>query len=389
MFRIVMHNLKHFFITFIILFCLLIGFGLYIGASAHLYQDPLAYKLDKEGPHIFYQGHSLSSETIRGRNSEGFYIEKVNYPLGTPFDISVYFPLEDTDFTVNVNPVIETPPTRYEDEEKIIAISDIESGFKAFRDFLMANEVIDGQLNWKFGRGHLVLVGDFVDRGDSVTQVLWFIYKLEQEAKRAGGTVHFILGNHEIKNMQANFQKATEKYYYIASMLQRGQHELYGNDSFIGRWMASKNSVEVINGYLFTHGGIHPKIAEMDIDLDQLNQIVRDNYRRPYFTKSSPSDIDFLISHSSGPSWYRGYFKDDLTDEQVEKGLRKFGAKAAIVGHTIQSKVTALFDYKVFAIDVSHPKDYLVSFPIRSSEGLLIDGNTYYRLLDDGNRNIL
>lgn len=389
MLRTLLHNLKHFFITFSILFCLIVSFGVYIGATAHLYQDPLAYKLDKEGPHIFFQNNGLSSEVIRGSNSEGFFVESATYPPDHPFDINVHFPLEDTDFKVTVVPSIETPPSRYEDQEKIIAISDIEGGFKAFKDFLIVSEVIDDELNWTFGGGHLVLLGDFVDRGDSVTQVLWFIYKLEQEAKLTGGHVHFIVGNHEIKNMQGNFLAATEKYYYISSILQRGQQELYGENSFIGRWMASKNSVEVVNGHLFTHGGIHPKIADMDLSLDELNHLIREHYRHPYFTKPTPTETDFLISHSTGPSWYRGYFKDDLTIKEVEAGLNKFGATAAIVGHTLQSRVTALFDYRVIAIDVSHPKDYLISFPVRSSEGLLIDGNHYYRLKQDGSKDRL
>jgi len=51
----------------------------------------------------------------------------------------------------------------------------------------------------------LVLVGDCVDRGQEVTQVLWLIYKLEIAAKNKGGSVHFVLGNHEIMNFQGNW----------------------------------------------------------------------------------------------------------------------------------------------------------------------------------------
>jgi len=388
--RLILHNLKHFFITLTIVFVLLVCFGLYIGAEGHFFEKPLAYKIDQEGPHIFYQGKGLSVETIRGNNTEGFYVDKFNHSTTETFDVHVHFPLEDSNFQVTVNPLIETPPTTYNDDAPIVALSDIESGFKAFRDFLQANKVINDELEWAFGDGHLVLVGDFLDRGNSVTQVLWFIYKLEQEAKSVGGHVHYIIGNHEIKNMQGNFQKASMKYFYIASMLERNQYELYGSDSFIGRWMASKNSVEVINGHLFTHGGLHPEIAERDISLQELNDIIRTHYRKPYYTKRHAEDTDFLISTTTGPAWYRGYFKDDLTEEEIEKSLRKFGAKAAVVGHTIQSKVKKLYNGKVFAVDVRHPKDYYVaSFPPRSSEGLLIDAQGYYRLLEDGERELL
>jgi hypothetical protein len=294
---------------------------------------------------------------------------------------------QDIDFKVSLN--IRTPPSIYDDNRPILAISDIEGGYKAFRDFLIAHDVINDALSWTFGKGHLVLVGDFVDRGNSVTQVLWFIYKMEQEAKKHGGNVHFIIGNHEIKNMQENFYNASEKYLYIASIIDKKQSDLYGEDSLLGRWIASKNTIERINGRLFVHGGIHPKISEFDYSLEEINQIVRKNYRKPYYTKRDRNNEDFLVSSNTGPSWYRGYFKDDLSQEDIEKGLDKFGAQAVIVGHTLQWSVKKLYQGKVFAIDVKHPKDYRTSFPSKNSEGLLIESENYYRLFSDGSKDLL
>ncbi len=50
--------------------------------------------------------------------------------------------------------------------------------------------------------------------------------------------------------------------------------------------------------------------------------------------------------------WYRGYFKEDLTQQQVEQSLKAVGANAVVVGHTLQGKVNARFNGKVFVIDV-------------------------------------
>jgi len=382
-------NLKHFFITFTILLLLVASFGIYHGADAVTSTDRLAFKLAQEGPHAFFKGDKLSVNYIQGGTPEGFFNKSDLYPLDAKIPAKAHFTLEEQDIEFEINPVIETPAVYYDDGEPIVAISDIESGYKAFRDFLIHNEVIDGNLNWTFAKGHLVLVGDFIDRGNSVTQVLWFIYKLEQEAKQHGGKVHFIIGNHEIKNLQGNFLSASEKYLYVAAILGKSQQELYGENAFLGRWLASKNSVERINGKLFVHGGIHPDIADFGYTLEQVNQIVRDHYRKPYFTKVERGNEEFLVSSNTGPSWYRGYFKDDLSVADVEKGLNAFDADAVVVGHTIQWSVNKLFDGKVFAIDVKHPKDYQSNFPFRSSEGLLIEANQYYRLLEDGSRELL
>jgi len=66
--------------------------------------------------------------------------------------------------------------------------------------------------------------------------------------------------------------------------------------------------------------------------------------------------------------------------------LKKFDAKALVVGHTIQFSVNAQFANKLFAIDVKHPDDYRSSFPTKYSEGLLIQNGEHYRLMSDGER---
>jgi len=47
---------------------------------------------------------------------------------------------------------MKTPVNTYHDNNRILAISDIESGFKTFRDFLISNKVIDKNLNWTLER---------------------------------------------------------------------------------------------------------------------------------------------------------------------------------------------------------------------------------------------
>lgn len=384
---VILTNLKHFSITFTLLLVAVVCFGLYIGADAHLFEDKLAYQLEGE-VHVFYEKDQTIAQVIKGDNDRGFWVESVALdgtgPNAKNTAISVVFPEDQTTFAVDIFDTIETPPGVYNDGEPIIALSDIESGFSAFRQFLVTHGIADKQLNWTFGKGHLVLVGDFVDRGASTTQVLWAIYKLEDSARQFGGTVHFVLGNHEIKNLQGNYQSANEKYFYIAGMLGKQQFQLFDQNALLGRWLASKNVLELINGVAFVHGGLHADIAKYQLSVAEINQIVRDGYRTLYYSPKAASKESFLQSSTTGPAWYRGYFKDDLSQQEVEQGLKAAGASAVVVGHTLQSKVNALYNRKVFAIDVRHPKDYLSSFPLRSSEALLIKDGQYFRLTEDG-----
>jgi len=379
--------MKHVVLTFLALGILAVLLGLQIGASLNYGNNPLMMNLDKEGPYVFYKNDSvLNVNYIKGNKNKGFHLEQKNYLIDSPFTATCYFPLDSTSFGFEIKADFKTPNTFYNDKNPILAISDIESGYKTFRNFLINNKVIDEYLNWTFGNGHLVLVGDFVDRGFSTTQVLWFIYKLEQEAKKHGGYVHYILGNHELKNMQGKYDAASHKYSGVSAILGKQQNELYNPNSFIGKWMASKNTLELINGNLFAHGGLHPDLADSKISLDEINKIIRSNYYKLYYPKTKKTDEQLLISTRTGICWYRGYFKDDLTQEQIENGLNKFDAKSIIVGHTLQSKVNRQYNGKVIGIDVKHPKDYRESWPNKKSEGLLIQGDKYYKVYHNGEK---
>jgi hypothetical protein len=242
-------------------------------------------------------------------------------------------------------------------------------------------------LNWTFGENHLVLVGDFIDRSYFTTQVLWFIYKLEQDAKNKGGIVHYILGNHEIMNMQGNHSYAKSKYQKIASILEKKQFEFYDKQSFLGRWLNSKNTLEIINGNLFVHGGISPELANIELNIEQANQSIRESYYKSFYPKKDGNkEIELLTSSKTSPYWYRGYFKDNLSQQAVVSGIEKFNAKTVIVGHTVQSKVNKKFNGKVIGIDVKHPQDYYNYFPKLKSEALLIENGNYFRVFENGEK---
>lgn len=373
--------------TLLILFIIAFVGACSIGASLHYSDNPLISKVINEGPYIFYDSDStLSVNYINGSRKEGYLLSQEHIKTDTTFTATCYFPIDSSSFDFVVNNQFNKLEAIYNGDSKILAISDIESGYKAFRDFLINAGVIDKNLEWTFEKGHLVLVGDFVDRGNSTFQVLWFIYKLEQEAQKHGGFVHYILGNHELKNMHGDFGASSERYFRVASVLEKQQNDLYSPTSFIGKWLASKNAVEMINGNLFVHGGISPELSNADLSLDEINTIIKNSYHKIFYPKPVNDVEQQLNSTMTGPCWYRGYFKENLSQAQIDDVLNSFGAKSVVVGHTLQSKVNRQYNGKVIGIDVHHPKDYKNYWPRGSSEGLLIEGEKYYRVLSDGSK---
>jgi hypothetical protein len=301
--------------------------------------------------------------------------------------LACYYPLDSSIFKIPFSSKIEIPETVYNDNAKILAISDIESNYNTFRKFLIGNKVIDNKLNWTFGKGHLVLVGDFIDRSYFSTQVLWFIYKLEKEADKKGGKVHYILGNHEIMNMQGDHRYAKNKYNIVAKIMNKKQYQLYDTLSFIGKWMNSKNVIEKINGNIFVHAGLHPDLTNEDLTLEEINTIIRRNYYKPFVLKKGISKQEkLLLSSKTSPYWYRGYFRENLKQNVIDKILNFYNCSQIIVGHTIQDKINRKYNGKIVGIDVEHPKDYYKYFPKKNIEGLLIENDKFYRINSKGKR---
>jgi hypothetical protein len=281
-------------------------------------------------------------------------------------------------FTVKLKKELENEKTEFSKVSKQFIVSDIEGNFGAFRKLLQANNVIDANYNWTFGNGHLVLTGDFVDRGTQQTEVLWLIYSLEEKAKAAGGYLHYVLGNHEIMNMSGDLRYLNAKYVEHASLLKENFPALYGVNTELGRWLRTKNVVEKVGDILFCHGGISAIVNKMDISTSKLNKVVR-----PYFADSTSNyntpEAEILYS-DLGPFWYRGYYSGvKASTTQIDSTLSAYKVKHIATGHTvIADTISALYNGKVLNTDVHHAKGH--------TEALLIEDGKYYRVTATGEK---
>lgn len=291
-------------------------------------------------------------------------------------------------FNVKLKGNYTVEPDAYSEPVKILALSDIEGNLNAFRNLLLANKVIDQDFNWTFGNGHLVFNGDLFDRGQQVTECLWLIYSLEEKAKVAGGYVHYILGNHEIMNLQGQFNYVHKKYkYFNSEAMKLAYDSLYTNSTELGRWLRSKNIIEKIGNKLFFHAGICQAVNQSSIDIQKMNGLVRQNLTNPVtIAKSDQEYVKMLFDSNTSPFWYRGYYnvkdKKAVSINVIDSTLRKFNVSTLITGHTILGDtINVHFEKKVINVDTHHAKS--------KSEALLIEGNNFYRVNAEGKRVLL
>ncbi len=338
-------------------------------------------KADNDGPYVFYKDGKIIAKSIIS-NKEGLNVSSNTYSLEEKNKIEINCTFKEYpawNFSTKLKNNLNNEPVIYPEVEKIFAISDIEGNFEALRKLLISNDVIDENYNWIFGNGHLVIAGDLFDRGLNVTEVLWLIYSLEEKAKEKGGYVHFILGNHELMNMNGNTKYVRNKYIENAVLLKEDYKNLFSAGTELGRWLTTKNVIEKIGNNIFVHGGISDEILETGYSLNEINDVMR-KYYFLYDSVKKTNDVVMknLFSTKKSLYWYRGYFDSTATKEQVLKTLSKYDASRIIVGHTIVENVTLLYDGSVIAIDTDHAAGI--------SQSLFIESNKFYRTDEEGKR---
>ncbi len=308
--------------------------------------------LPPDGPYLIYEGEKLVARWADTENSTK------GETVFDPTDLSDLPRFASFDPTL-VDPARKFPREtvlQYAGVSKVVAISDIHGQFDTGRELLAANGIIDENLHWTFADGHLVIVGDIFDRGDQVTELLWLIHNLQIEAAQVGGRVHFLLGNHEVMTLEGDERYLNDKYLITSGLTGKFYRDLYGPDTYLGRWLRSLPLAVKVNGTVFIHGGISRAVAQQVNSLEALNALYHDELM-------DVADLGDAVSGSTrlamlhgrgGPLWYRGYFsRNKFTDRDLNYVLKRFDAERVVVGHTSFTAVQGFFDNRIIAVDSS------------------------------------
>ncbi|ENM5729652.1 metallophosphoesterase [Vibrio mimicus] len=309
------------------------------------------YQGYSDGPYVFYQNEQVVVKTF---TENGFTSQSYNSHHDAK--VTVTLPAELGQFDVQLRGTFTPPPFRYEAPEKFFVTSDIEGNIEALVYMLINAGIMDKDFHWTYGTGHLYHIGDLFDRGDYVAESLWLLYHLEAQAQAAGGNVHFIMGNHDMMNLYGDFRYVHPRYYKNAAYVGKPFIEMYGQNTELGRWLRSKNIVEIAGEYLFVHAGFTPelidRITDGSIPLNEINNIGRQHSITGY----NSSDRNFYLV--SRFYWDRDIARNLVTQQEIERGLALFNAQKMMIGHTVFDKPTYLYAHKVLAIDVHHHEDY-------------------------------
>ena len=203
-------------------------------------------------------------------------------------------------------------PTAQDASARIVAIGDIHGALESLTTILRTTGLIDAEGRWSGGRSRLVQTGDFLDRGVPLRQVMDLLMRLEGEARRAGGRVEVLFGNHEGMNIMRDTRDVSPQTYaafadddsesrrkrafnaHAAAARRVGKEtrprgvvphpspgyveylEAMGPSGKYGRWLRDRKVVVKIDRSVFMHAGI--PIDSKD-NVDDVNRMVENEIR--------------------------------------------------------------------------------------------------------------
>jgi hypothetical protein len=300
------------------------------------------------------------------------------------------------------------PENSWDGVARVLAVGDVHGDYDQFLAVLRAGGVVDAKGRWSGGKTHLVQTGDRVDRGPDSRKVMDFLMRLEKEARKAGGRVHALVGNHEAMNVLGELRYVTPEEFaafrtpgseqlraqaWERIRAQREEQGLPAGDdertrfeaehppgwiehrrAFLpegryGKWIGEQNAVVRIGETLFLHGGIAPKYA--DFALPDLNERVRAEIRG-----ADPQNA-VLVQDPDGPLWFRGLAREDAAlVPHLDAVLQRHGCRRMVLGHTTtEGLVMPLYGGRVVLIDVGLSRAYW-----SAPAALLLEGGRAFAL---------
>jgi hypothetical protein len=356
---------------FKILFLILITLWVFIPSNAYSQQS---HERIYDGPYFFFDNNKLTAIWVRSGyvkerelTSENFNVLKKRYDLSFSYNdiLERYHEVEPDSHVFTV-------------DGSIAIISDLHGEYDNYIRLLKKSGIIDKNLNWSFGKNHLIILGDIFDRGPMVTEILWHLFGLEMQASAAGGKLHIILGNHEYMILTGNSQFINGKYLYVEQIMGKSYSSLFLANSVLGDWLRKKPVILKINNLLFTHAGISTDFVKGKTDMDQLNRFFKDMLTGSQADKSVFADTTIINSKVSEMLSYRNYFSDkQFNESKLDSILTFYGVERVIVGHTTLPEVKSMFNNKLIGSDAG-----MMNY--HSGELLLYQNGSFYRVLYNG-----
>ena len=284
------------------------------------------------------------------------------------------------------------------DVERVIAIGDLHGDYEQYLKVMVLAGLVDKKGKWSGGKTHLVQTGDIPDRGADTRKILDHLSGLKKQAKKKGGYVHMLIGNHEAMNVIGDLRYVDPGEYqaFVDSKSTRSRKLLWKRhistirnddpqkyldldiDVYRRQWeqkiplgwvehrnawsikgkygkLILANSVAVqVNDTIFLHGGISSKYCRYSLE-----SLTRQTHAalKKYATQDT-----VILEDPLGPLWYRGLAQESEKGDfgnTLTQILERYGANRIVVGHSPTGGIVwPRFDQRVIVNDTGIASPY-------------------------------
>lgn len=225
-------------------------------------------------------------------------------------------------------------------------VGDIHGHLAELRRLLRAGSIVDERDEWLAAQDTLVFVGDMVDRGSDGIGIIELVMHLQAAARRHGGAVHAVLGNHEVQFLAAHRLGNAPRGADVAHTFFGDWHRWGGVLTDLERlqpqhlsWLLALPTMVRVGDALLVHADatFYPEYGRT---IDDVNAKVT-----AVLESDEPGRWDQLQRDMVGKHAFEG----DSGGRFLERVLEQFGARRLIHGHSPICNVTGQPAHQVAA----------------------------------------
>jgi hypothetical protein len=278
--------------------------------------------------------------------------------------------------------------------KQLVAIGDLNGADDVLVELLRETGLINRKQRWVGGTSELIQMGDVFNRGGGALRAFRLLFKLRAQARRAGGNVTILLGNHEVMTALRHEGYCTEdEYLAFASAAERrawpkrvhralrriartrsggvvlpikprleawkiehvpgkrAMRRALGANAKLGRALRALPVAYSSQSAVFVHAGLVPDFARLGIDeLNRQGQHAWAEAGRSLWSVPKSS----IFRNADGPLWDRSLaFGTRPARKALRESLKLLGVRRMIIGHTQTSSVPGGADGRISLVDGS------------------------------------
>lgn len=251
--------------------------------------------------------------------------------------------------------------------KKVFIIGDVHGEYHGFAAALIHAKLMNPELKWTGKKNILVQIGDIIDRGIYPMQVDKLLDVLQTEAKKAGGKIIRLVGNHELELLKKN--------YYITS-LPYFQVEEFRNKLIKQIKEGVLQAAYYTNGFVVTHAGICNNLYNVfeneieKITPAKLVKHINTIFKKAVLEEDFSHPIFNVSCFRGGDSLYGGIFWEDL--RALAQNYSRVPFKQ-ILGHTRIKSNFVTKDGKITEVDIGLNRvlEGTYSYPVINNKKLI------------------